>query len=83
MKTVTVNLSFRDTLLGEIDAEARRESRSRSELIREAARQYVERQRRWNHVFSLGDWVAKKHDLKETDISREISKARSRRRHRE
>ena len=83
MKTVTVNLSFRDTLLGEIDAEARRESRSRSELIREAARQYVERQRRWNHVFSLGDRVAKEHDLKETDVSREISRARSRRRHRE
>ena len=35
---VTVNISFQDTLLGEIDTEAKRESRSRSELLREAAR---------------------------------------------
>ncbi len=82
MRTVTVNLSFRDTLLGEIDAEARRESRSRSELIREAARQYVKRQRRWDEVFSLGDRVVKGRGLRESDVSREISKTRSRGRHR-
>ena len=43
---VTVNLSFQDTLLKEIDAEAKRESRSRSELLREASRLYIQRQMR-------------------------------------
>jgi hypothetical protein len=37
-KTSTVNISFREDLLNEIDEVARAESRSRSELLREAAR---------------------------------------------
>jgi metal-responsive CopG/Arc/MetJ family transcriptional regulator len=41
MSTVTVNISFQDALLADIDATARREARSRSELLREAARLYV------------------------------------------
>jgi len=41
MKTVTVNISFREELLECIDAVAKRESRTRSELIREAARDYI------------------------------------------
>lgn len=42
MKTVTVNISFRKDLLESIDAVAKRESRTRSELIREAARRYID-----------------------------------------
>ena len=42
-KTNTVNISFREDLLHEIDEVARSESRSRSELLREAARLYIER----------------------------------------
>ena len=38
MGNVTVNISFQDSLLADIDAEAKWESRSRSELLREAAR---------------------------------------------
>ena len=40
MRNLTVNISFQDRLLAEIDAEAKRESRTRSELLREAARLY-------------------------------------------
>ena len=57
---VTVNLSFQDTLLKEIDAEAKRESRSRSELLREASRLYIQRQMRWKNVFAIGDAVEEK-----------------------
>ena len=42
----TVNVSFRDDLLREIDEVARQESRSRSELLREAVRQYIDRKLR-------------------------------------
>ncbi|MGA2959488.1 MAG: ribbon-helix-helix protein, CopG family [Thermodesulfobacteriota bacterium] len=41
MRNLTVNISFQDRLLEEIDAEAKRESRTRSELLREAAPLYV------------------------------------------
>jgi len=42
MENVTVNLSFKKDLLEKIDKVAKLESRTRSELIREAARQYIE-----------------------------------------
>ncbi|MEI6634680.1 MAG: ribbon-helix-helix domain-containing protein [Chlamydiota bacterium] len=76
MGNVTVNISFQDSLLNQIDAEARRESRSRSELLREAARLYVRRQKQWNDVFALGDRQADRRGLAETDVAREIRTVR-------
>lgn len=80
MSTVTVNISFQDDLLAAIDAEAKRESRSRSELLREAARIYLERQRRWAEVFELGDRLDSELGLREEDVEQEIRKARKKRR---
>ena len=73
MKSSTVNISFNDDLLEQIDAVAREESRSRSELIREAARAYIDRRSRWAKIFALGDKVANRAKLTEQDIEREIS----------
>ncbi len=72
MKTSTVNISFQTELLGVIDEVAKEESRSRSELIREAARFYIERKRRWKDIFAIGKMQAKQVALKETDIEKEI-----------
>ena len=80
MANLTVNISFQDRLLAEIDAEAKRESRSRSELLREAARLYVRRQKQWERVFALGDELSKRGDLTESDVSREIQNVRRRKR---
>jgi len=76
MRNVTVNISFQDALLAEIDAKAKRESRTRSELLREAARLYVRRQRQWERVFALGDELSKQRSLTKTDIAREIRDVR-------
>ena len=76
MGNLTVNISFHDRLLAEIDAEAKRESRTRSELLREAARLYVRRQKQWERVFALGDELSKRGSLSETDVEREIQKVR-------
>lgn len=73
---VTVNISFQDDLLKEIDEEASRESRSRSELLREAARLYVRRQKRWQGVFALGDTVRRQGGLSEADVEAEINTLR-------
>lgn len=78
MGNVTVNISFQDSLLADIDAEASRESRSRSELLREAARSYVQRQRKWASVFALGDRVSRRESLTEADVARAIQSVRSR-----
>ena len=76
MGNLTVNISFQDRLLAEIDAEAKRESRTRSELLREAARLYVRRQKQWERVFTLGDELSKRGSLTEKDIAREIQNVR-------
>jgi len=77
MGVSTVNISFKDELLAEIDSVARRESRSRSELIREATRAYIERKKRWQAIFALGTEQAKKLGLSEEDISTEIENQRA------
>ncbi len=76
MSNITVNISFQDSLLAEIDAEAKRESRSRSELLREAARLYVRRQKQWDNVFALGDRQASRLKLTQADVEQEIKSVR-------
>jgi CopG family transcriptional regulator/antitoxin EndoAI len=72
----TVNLSLQDSLLRELDELAQKESRSRSELIREAARMYVERRRQWADIFSLGNQVRRKRRITPEIVSRQISEHR-------
>ncbi len=72
MSNVTVNISFQDKLLKEIDSVAARESRSRSELLRQAARVYVRRQKQWEDVFRLGDRLNERLNFKKNDVEREI-----------
>ena len=50
MSTSTVNIAFQTDFLREIDKIAAQESRSRSEFLREAARAYIERKRRWSSI---------------------------------
>ncbi len=72
MRTSTVNIAFQKDLLREIDQVARKESRSRSEFLREAARAYIERKRRWADIFAMGRNVAKTKNLTPDDVSGEI-----------
>ena len=76
MNTKTVNISFRKDLLEKIDKVAKDEMRTRSELIREAARMYIERKARWEKIFEFGRQQAERLGLKEQDIAEEIRKFR-------
>jgi len=80
METTTVNISFKKDLLKQIDKIAQEEVRSRSELIREAARAYIERKNRWNEIFDFGDKQTSRLNLTPEDVPAEISKYRKRRR---
>jgi CopG family transcriptional regulator / antitoxin EndoAI len=65
MKTISINIAFNKDLLSKIDQIATEESRSRSELIREAARLYIERKTKWKKYSILGNsrflsWVSRK-----------------------
>lgn len=72
MKTGTVNISFQEGLLRQIDEMAQEESRSRSELIREAARLYIERKKRWKDIFAFGEKQVRRLGLTESDVESEI-----------
>ena len=77
MKSSTVNISFNDELLKRIDRIAKQESRSRSELIREAARSYIERKNRWDQIFAYSEGQARKNQVSDKDIADEIAKYRA------
>ena len=47
-------------------------NRSRSELLREAARLYIERKQRWDKLFAYGQRVAQRGHLTEQDILAEV-----------
>jgi len=70
LKNKTVNISFKKELLKKIDDIAKEESRS--ELVREAARIYIERKERWKKIFSYGDILAREKGLAEADLGKEI-----------
>ncbi len=73
----TVNISFNKELLAEIDKTAREESRTRSELIREAARLYIGRKTRWERIFAFGSRQVQRLGLREEDVASEIKKYRT------
>ena len=77
MSTSTVNISFKRDLLEQIDRVAVEESRTRSELIREAARLYIERKKRWKSIFEFGNAQVDRLGLTEDDIATEIEDYRS------
>jgi CopG family transcriptional regulator/antitoxin EndoAI len=76
----TVNISFSDKLLQEIDKVAQEESRSRSELLREAARSYIERKRRWARVFEAGAQAARARGITPDLVDKEIAAYRQEKR---
>jgi CopG family transcriptional regulator/antitoxin EndoAI len=76
MSTTTVNISFQDSLLADIDRLAKLESRSRSELLREAARMYIDRKRRWDRIFAYGELQVSNKKLSKADVVSEIDSYR-------
>ncbi len=82
MSTVTVNISFQDRLLADIDRIAQKESRSRSELLREAARIYIERKERWSQIFTSSTTHTQGLNLTEKDVLDEINRYRKEKKNR-
>jgi metal-responsive CopG/Arc/MetJ family transcriptional regulator len=76
MAVSTVNISFQEDLLEQIDRIAQNEARTRSELIREAARLYIERKKKWESIFSYGESLSSKYKFTEDDVADEIKKYR-------
>jgi len=76
MAVATVNISFQEELLGQIDRIAKNEARTRSELIREAARVYIEKKKKWESIFAYGESLSSKYKFTENDVNEEIQNYR-------
>ena len=76
MAVATVNVSFNEDILRQIDEIAKSEARTRSELIREAARIYIERKKKWESIFAYGESLSSKYGFTEKDANDEINKYR-------
>ena len=76
MATQTINISLPSDLLKSADRLAKKESRTRSELIREALRAYVKELSAWEDLFEYGRKQAKKLGIKPKDIPRLIDEYR-------
>jgi CopG family transcriptional regulator/antitoxin EndoAI len=75
--TGTVTISLPPDLASEVDRLAKEEGRTRSELLREAFRQYAERRRRWDQLFAYGEVRASAVRLSEESV---VAAVRTRRR---
>jgi len=76
MALATVNISFNEELLYQIDQIAKNEARTRSELVREAARIYIERKKKWESIFAYGESLASKYKFTQEDVNKEIENYR-------
>lgn len=78
--TRPITVSLPEDLLSEVRAVAREEARSRSELIRDALRQYLA-SRRWQRLRQWGAEVAERLGLRsEADLERLLDEVRAGRR---
>ena len=77
MKTSTINLSIPRDLLEKADREAKKESRSRSELMREALRKYLEDRAELERLFAYADAQVKKLGLVPGDVEIAIQEYRA------
>jgi metal-responsive CopG/Arc/MetJ family transcriptional regulator len=76
METTMLKVSVKKDMLNQIDQIAKFEFRSRAELIREAARLYIERKQKWQNIFAYGSSVASQNDILEKDVMNEIKQSR-------
>ena len=75
----TFTISLPPTLARQVDKQASAEGRTRSELFREAVRQYISRRDRWNQIFAYGESVAAERGLAEEDVDRAVAEVRGKR----
>lgn len=75
----TVTISIPPSLARKVDKIARKEGRTRSELLREAFRQYAARLDRWERLFTEARRALPVRKLNEDEVARIVKKHRRQR----
>lgn len=71
-----LTISLPPVVARQLDRVARAEGRSRSDLLREAFRQYVGRLERWERIFAAGSEAGRRSGVKEADVARVVKEHR-------
>ena len=77
MNEATINISFDNDFLNKIDTVAKAESLTRTELIYNSIKIYIDYKQRLKELYEYGKSMAKKNALTENDIFDEIKKYRN------
>ena len=77
--TKTISLSLSPEMSEKIEKLMKKEGRTRSELIREALRRYVEEQE-WKEIYRYGEMKAREKGIMEKDVDRIIHEYREEKR---
>ena len=76
----TFTISLPPKLARQVDKVAKQEGRTRSELFREAVRQYIAKEERCQQLFAYAEEEARKRGLTEADVDRAVEEYRHGRR---
>ena len=77
MALLTINLDFDDDFIKQIDDVANNESLTRTDLIYNSIKMYINRKQKLQELFSYGEQIAKKNGFTEDDVMEEIKKYRN------
>ena len=73
----SINLTFDDDFIRQIDYFATNESLTRTDLIYNSVRMYINRKQKLQELFVYGEQIAKKNGFTEEDVMEEIKKYRN------
>ena len=76
MNVSTINIPLQNDILAEVDQIANDEARTRTDLISDAVRLYVERKKEWQRIFRIGEKIGSGLEISEDDIMEEIKEYR-------
>jgi metal-responsive CopG/Arc/MetJ family transcriptional regulator len=76
MTLATINLTIDDNFLEQIDAIAMDESRSRTDLICNSVKMYIDHKKRLQKLFAYGKRVASENNFTEKEVMEEIKQYR-------
>jgi predicted transcriptional regulator len=76
MAVATINLTFDDDFVKQIDTVAVTESLTRTDLIYNSIKMYINRKQRLQELYEYGEHIASKNNFTEEDIMDEIKNYR-------
>jgi len=76
MALATLNLSLEDDFIEKIDFFAKNESLTRTDLIYNSVKMYINRKQKLQELYAYGEKIAKENEFTEEDIINDIKEYR-------